>query len=96
MEKTIEYKNHTIEINRDIDCDDKVLDNSKILELASNLAHKYLKCNIELANEVSRSTGQRQLSIYKDENAEVLEYAEEAQIRFNRIYDDIYNQIVNI
>lgn len=56
-----------------------------ILELASELAHK------DLVNQWGETRG----GMYKDENAEVLEYCEEAQDLFNDLYDEYETLILS-
>lgn len=57
--------------------------NSKVLELASDLAHL----------RVTESNCQK---IWKDEDSEVLEYTEEAQDLFNEYYDVYEDMVKNI
>jgi hypothetical protein len=55
-----------------------------IIELAS-----------DLANERLHQDWEDSIKIYKDDNADVLEYTDEAQDIFNDLYDKYYSMIEN-
>ena len=65
-----------------------ILDNSKILELSSNLAHN------RALDETTNERRNENFSIFIDENAEELIYTEEFQNIFNKWYDYFYNEII--
>lgn len=66
-----------------------ILEDSEILELASDLVHD------RAMDEVTRERTFEEISTYKDENSDVLEYTEEFQNIFNRWYDYFYNKILD-
>ena len=74
-----------LKVTESIDEDLKVLDNSKLLELASTLAHD------KLVNDYGST-----IDIYKDVHDECLEYSEEAQDIFNENFDYYFDLIKNI
>ena len=74
-----------LKVTESIDEDLKVLDSSKLLELASTLAHD------KLVNDYGST-----IDIYKDVHDECLEYSEEAQDIFNENFDYYFDLIKNI
>jgi hypothetical protein len=61
--------------------------------------HEVLINVVELASELADasliSNWSDSIQIFQDEEAEVLEYTEEAQDIFNELYDNFYNVILN-
>jgi len=61
--------------------------------------HEVLINVVELASELADasliSNWSDSIQIFQDEEAEVLEYTEEAQDVFNELYDNFYNVILN-
>ena len=61
--------------------------------------HEVLINVVELASELADASlianWSESVQIFKDDQAEILEYTEDAQDIFNELYDNFYNVILN-
>jgi len=70
---------------------EKILDDSKIVELATKLAHDRLVQKYQYIASVIDVDEY----IFVDTNVDELIYVDDAQMEFNEYYDYYYNQIIN-
>lgn len=66
------------------------------MELTSNVTINIVELASELATEKLFDNWQESIKIYVDEDADCLEYTEEAQDIFNEYYDQYYSMIENL